>query len=157
MTTSRDQILNRLRAAQPELGAIETVSDHLPVVPLADPSQQGLLDRFVEQAELLASEVHLTTSSAEAIQLILGLVGEEERVLSWAFEHMPLPGLEDAFARHGIQVGAGRDRTVRVGLTGENKLGGTLAIQNVQNPLCIVDEQIRPFICGKASCKTYGY
>ena len=118
MSTSREKILSRLRAAQPELGAIETVSDHLPVVPLADLSPEGLLDRFVEQAELLASQVHSTKSPAEAIQLILGLLSEEERVLSWAFEHMPLPGLGDAFASHGIQVGGGRDGTVRVGMTG---------------------------------------
>jgi L-lactate dehydrogenase complex protein LldG len=118
MTTSRDRILSRLRAAQPELGAIETVGDHLPVVPQANPSPQGLLDRFVEQAELLASEVHLAKSPAEAIQLILGLLGEEERVLSWAFEHIPLPGLEDAFVTHAIQLAAGRDETVRVGITG---------------------------------------
>lgn len=118
MTTSRDQILSRLRAAQPALGTIETVWEHLPVVPLVDPSPLGLYNRFVEQARLLACIVHLPTSQVEAIQVILNLLGDERRVLCWDFAHIPLPGLEEAFAAHGILVSEGRDATVRTGITG---------------------------------------
>ena len=118
MTTSRDQILDRLRSAQPALGTIGVREKQLPVVPLANLSPRGLLNRFVEQASMLESVVHLPATESEAIQVILGLLGEQRRVLSWAFEHIPLPGLEEAFANDGIRVVEGRDATVRVGITG---------------------------------------
>ncbi|MGA7105137.1 MAG: hypothetical protein WBX49_07310, partial [Candidatus Deferrimicrobiaceae bacterium] len=91
MSTSRDQILSRLRAVQPALGAIETVGEYLPVVPRGDSSGPGLLDQFVEQARQLACEVHLPASPAAAIQMILDVLGEERRLLSWAFVDIPLP------------------------------------------------------------------
>ena len=118
MTTSRDLILDRLRSAQPALGTIETIEEQLPVVPLADLSPRGLLNRFVEQASLLESVVHLLATESEAVHVILGLLGGQRRVLSWALEHIPLPGLEEAFAKYGIQVAEEQDATVRVGITG---------------------------------------
>lgn len=117
MSASREQILSRLRAARPELGAVDPLEEHLPVVPLDDASMQGLFDHFVEQAELLDSVVHQPVSEDEAVQVVLGLLGEDHRVLSWAFEHIPLPGLEAALTEHGVQV-AERDSSLRVGITG---------------------------------------
>jgi L-lactate dehydrogenase complex protein LldG len=118
MSTSRDEILSRLRRVQPALGAIETEGGHLPVVPLGDLSGPGLLDRFVEQARRLACEVHLPATQAEAIQMILDVLGEERRLLSWDFDQIPLPGLAAAFAAQGIEATTGRDAAVRVGITG---------------------------------------
>jgi L-lactate dehydrogenase complex protein LldG len=118
MSSSRDQILSRLRAAQPALGSIESVEQHLPVVPRTDLDQQGLLDRFVEQAEILASVVHQPATQSEAIGVILDLIGDEQRVLSWSFEHIPLPGLAQVFSAHAIQAVQERDSNVRVGITG---------------------------------------
>jgi L-lactate dehydrogenase complex protein LldG len=118
MTTSRDKILSQLRATQPALGTVETVVERLPVVPLADLSPRGLLDRFVEQAKLLPCVVHVSDSDVEAIQVILALLGEERRLSSWALEHIPLPGLEEALSAHAIQVVASEDPTVQTGITG---------------------------------------
>lgn len=118
MSDSRAQILNRLRAASPSLGEIETESEHLPVVPRDDLSPHELVDRFVERARQLDSYIHLPSSQSEAIQLILDLLGDEHRVSCWAFSQIPLPGLEEAFTAHGIQVAEGRDATLRVGITG---------------------------------------
>lgn len=117
MTSSRDQILRRLQNIQPELGSIKAVREYLPVVPMADPSQLGLLNHFVEQARSLESVVHLPASQGEAIQVFLSLLGEERKLMSWAFEHIPLPGLEGAFQKHEIQIITGRDPSVRIGLT----------------------------------------
>lgn len=118
MSGSREQILSRLRAAQPDLGIIEAVEEHLPVVPLADISSQGLFNCFVERAEALDSAVHLPASEVEAIQVVLALIGGDRRVLSWAFERIPLPGFAAALDEQGIQVSTGRDASVRVGITG---------------------------------------
>lgn len=118
MSASREQILGRLRAARPELGAIEALEEPIAVVPLADTSSQGLFNCFVERAEALDSAVHLPASEGEAIQAILELIGEDRRVLSWAFDHIPLPGFAAALDERGIQVSTGRDAGVRVGITG---------------------------------------
>lgn len=118
MSTSRDQILSRLRAAQPALGTIDPEEKHLPVSPLTDLSLQGLLDRFVEQAENLASKVYLPASQEEAIQVILDLLGADRSILAWDYEHIPLPRLAEAFASQYIQIASQRDATVRVGVTG---------------------------------------
>jgi L-lactate dehydrogenase complex protein LldG len=118
MSDSRAQIINRLRAARPALGEIEAEFEHLPVVPRDDLSSQELVDRFVEQSRRLDSDIHMPSSQAEAIQLVLELLGEERRVCSWAFDQIPLPGLEGAFTAHGIQVVEGRDATLPVGITG---------------------------------------
>lgn len=118
MSDSRAQILNRLHAARPALGEIETESEHLPVVPRDDLSPKELVDRFVEQARLLDCDIHMPHSQSEAIQLILDLLDDELRVSSWAFSQIPLPGLEEAFTDHGIQIVEGRDATLRVGITG---------------------------------------
>ncbi len=118
MSSSREQILSRLRGARPELGHIEAFEKHIAVVPLADSSSTGLFNCFVEQAESLDSVVYLPTSEDEAVQVILELIGEDRRILSWAFEHIPLPGFANALAKQGVQVAAGRDASVRVGITG---------------------------------------
>lgn len=118
MSGSREQILSRLRAVQPELGIIEAVEEHMPVVSLVDTSSPGLFNRFVEQAESLDSVVHLPASEDEAIQVLLELIGEDRRILSWAFDHIPLPGFAAALGEQGIQIAASRDASVRLGITG---------------------------------------
>ena len=118
MSTSRDQILNRLSTAHPVLGTTEPGEKYIPVSPFVDQSSQGLLDRFVEQAKSLASMVYLPASQEEAIQVILDLLDGDHSVLAWDYEHIPLPGLAEAFASHDIQIAPQRDASVRVGITG---------------------------------------
>jgi len=118
MSTNRDQILNRLRAAHPALGTIEPGDKYLPVSPFMDQSPQGLLDRFVEQAKSLACMVYLPASQEEAIQVILDLLDGDHSVLAWDYKRIPLPGLAEAFTSQGIQIAPQRDASVRVGITG---------------------------------------
>lgn len=115
---SREKILKRLRSAQAKIAPAEAVQDHLPMVPAIDPAPAALLERFVEQARLLTCEVYLPADQDEATRLILDLLGEDRKMISWAFAHLPLPGLAEALAKNGIQVTAERDAGVRVGLTG---------------------------------------
>jgi L-lactate dehydrogenase complex protein LldG len=115
---SRDRIFNRLRKVRPVLGAIDDRDQYMPVVPYLGTGPQELLERFVQQAEQLSSVIYRPESHEAAIRLILEIIGEDRRILGWAFEHIPLPGLADALAEHDIRLAEGRDASVRVGLTG---------------------------------------
>jgi L-lactate dehydrogenase complex protein LldG len=117
-STSREKILSRLRAAQANIQPVEAVQDHLPMVPAIDPAPAALLELFVEQARLLTSEVYLPAGPDEAIRQILDLLGDDPKVMGWAFTHLPLPGLAEVLVEKGIQVSVERDAGVRVGLTG---------------------------------------
>jgi L-lactate dehydrogenase complex protein LldG len=118
MVTSREEILNRLRSVQPEVGDFEVTNDYLPVAPGMDRSPQGLLDLFVEVAQNLSCKVYLPANQSQAIQVILELLDDEQRLLSWDFENIPLPGLAEILSEHGIEISSGRDASVKVGLTG---------------------------------------
>ncbi len=118
MRKNRDEIMSRLDAAHPPLGAIEGGLERLSVVPMEHLSPQQTVDRFKEQARLLSSSVYVPASADEAIRLVMDLLGDDNRVMSWAFEHIPLPGLEAAFRTNSIRVVSARDETIRVGITG---------------------------------------
>jgi L-lactate dehydrogenase complex protein LldG len=118
MATSRDTILNKLRAAHQPYPDIEPLHHYLPVVPITDISDEGLVHRFVEQAEKLGSVVHRTSSEVEAINTIFDLVRDDNCVLSWSFEHISLPSLAATFEARNIKVADPRDPTIRVGITG---------------------------------------
>ena len=118
MRKSRDEIMGRLRAACPQLGAIEAGLEQLSVVPMDHLSPQQMVDCFIEQARLLSSDVYLPESADDAIDLVMDLLGNNKRVMSWTFEHIPLPGLEAALGAKSIQVVSNRDESVRVGITG---------------------------------------
>lgn len=118
MSASREQILNRLRAAQPLFEIIEAIDEPIRVTPTAEQSPDGLIDIFIEQSRLLSSVIHLPISQIDAIQVLMDLLGEDKSIFSWDFDHIPLAGLQDALTTHGIQVADERDATVRVGITG---------------------------------------
>lgn len=116
--TSRDTILNRLRAAQPPFADEPPPAEHLPVVPLNGSDRAALVDRFVTQAEALSSIVHRCASEDEARAIVLGILSPDDRVLCWEMAHIPLPGLSDALSRAGIAIAPQDDASVRVGITG---------------------------------------
>jgi len=103
---------------RPVLGTIDDSDQYLPVVPNLKTSPNELLERFVQQAEQLSSVVYQPEGKDEAIQIILDIIGDDRRFQSWAFEHIPVPGLADALADHDIRWAERRDAQVRVGLTG---------------------------------------
>jgi L-lactate dehydrogenase complex protein LldG len=118
MSKSRDKIMGRLRATRPQVGTSEVGLERLSVVPMEHLSPQHMVDRFVEQARLLNCKVQVCASTDDAIRLVMALLRDGNRVMSWAFEHIPLPGLEAAFEANNIQVVSARDKTIRVGITG---------------------------------------
>ena len=118
MTTSREQILSKLRAARPELGRFADSDQYLPVVPQLEASLQELIERFVQQAQQLSSVVYQPESQEEAIRLVLEIIAKDRRIMSWSFDHILLPGLEEALAAQAIQHTVEKDPGVRVGLTG---------------------------------------
>jgi hypothetical protein len=113
MPTSRDTILNKLRAARESVASYESVHDHLPIVPLDGDTPEVLVPRFIEQSQRLGAVVHSATSPADAIEALLDLIGGDAQVLCWPFEHIALPGLAEAFAVRGIAVAEPRDASMR--------------------------------------------
>jgi L-lactate dehydrogenase complex protein LldG len=118
MATSRENILNRLRAGQSALPGYVPAEHFLPMVPLPDSSPDALVERFRAQAQRLASTVHDAPSEAEAVETILSIISSDTSVLTWSFDHIPLAGLEEALWAHGIATAEARDASVRVGITG---------------------------------------
>jgi L-lactate dehydrogenase complex protein LldG len=118
MATSRENILNKLRAGQSALPGYVPAEHYLPMVPLPDSSPDALVERFAAQAQRLAGTVHDAPSEAEAVETILSIIGSDTSVLTWSFEHIPLVGLKEALWAHGIVTAEVRDASVRVGITG---------------------------------------
>src|SRR5687768_2385412 len=118
MATSRDTILNKLRAAQTAQSSVKPIESYLLMVPLADISPDALRARFITEAERIGSKVYEAASEDEAVSTVLQVIGPDLCVLSWPFEHIHLPGLADALIAHHIVAAEPRDASMRVGITG---------------------------------------
>ena len=124
--SSRDRILDTLRAARKPFTDLPPVEPRRPMVPVAETSPADLLARFTREAETLRAQVTVCDDPAAAAQHILSLIGDDRSVLSWDLAHIPLPGLGEALAGAGIQIAPSSDASVRVGITGaEAALAGT--------------------------------
>ena len=113
--TSRDKILGRLRAVPPPFADVPPITERALMVPMEG---QPLVETFVQRAKLLSVDVRQPDSDEEALEAILQIIGEDTRVLSWDFAHIPLAGLNTALQTRGISVADSRDADVRVGITG---------------------------------------
>lgn len=117
---SRARILGKLRerspARNPFSDAMPPVA-YRPVVPLADTSPTSLYGLFVVEAKKAGCVLHETTTSEEALVIVMELIGQDEAVSCWAPNHVPLPGLSEALDAASIRR-VGPDAAVRVGLTG---------------------------------------
>ena len=116
--TSREMILNKLRAARQPFADAPPAGEMIPVVPRDDTSPAALRARFVEAAEKLSATVTICPDPDAAIRHILDVIGSDTSILSWDLAHVPLPGLGAALADAGIAIAAAGDANVRVGLTG---------------------------------------
>jgi len=116
--TSRESILNKLRAARQPFADLPPAGGMIPVVPAGDTSPAALRARFTEAAEKLGCTVTHCADPAAAIAHIRDLIGNDSAILSWDLVHVPLPGLGEALADAGIAIAAPGDASVRVGLTG---------------------------------------
>lgn len=124
--SSRESILNRLRAvANPALN-IPDIPDPVRVVPLADTSPASLRDSFIAAAARVGVKLWPCADDGSALEHVLALIGDDKQIIAWDTEHIPLNGLAAALNDHGITPADVRDPTVRVGLTGvDAALAGT--------------------------------
>ena len=116
--TSRETILNKLRAARQPFTDLPPAGDMIPVVPADDTGPAALRARFIAAAEKLACTVTPCPDPDAATRHILGLIGNDSTILSWNLVHVPLPDMGAALADAGIAIAAAGDASVRVGLTG---------------------------------------
>ncbi len=113
--SARDNILQRLQAATMPFSDVEPISERREIVPM---DGVDLLERFVQKAEALSATVHQLTTEAEAIDIIVSIIGDDKTVLAWDYEHIPLPSLQATLEAKNITVADPRDSQVRVGITG---------------------------------------
>lgn len=106
MTTSRDKILNKLRAArQPFPDAPPRPKSYLPVTRLDDDSPPALLERFIAELERLNGQVTVVDDDAAARDCVLALLNgyNAPAVLTWDFQFIPVDGLEAVIRAAGIE------------------------------------------------------
>ncbi len=105
MSASRDRILERLRSAREGLPPAPPRPTHYrPVVALDDPSPAALLARFREELERVSGHVFVAADEAAALARLLALLAANDvrTVLTWDWQHMPLPGLARALQDAGV-------------------------------------------------------
>lgn len=105
MSAAREQILGRLRSARDGLPPAPPRPTHYHAVTvLEDESPAALLARFTAELERLDGEVFVAADEAAALARLLRLLAacEARTVLTWDWQHIPLPGLAAALATAGI-------------------------------------------------------
>jgi len=119
--SARDNILRRLRAAQPPAASPKSPEPRH-MIPLPAMSPQQLAEHFVAAAEGLGCHVYRLHDN-ELLEQLMELLEGERVVLGWAEDQLPLPGLPGYLQELGIDmlVPAAIDdvaATARVGITG---------------------------------------
>jgi L-lactate dehydrogenase complex protein LldG len=116
--SSRDDILNKLRAAHQPFTDVPPIENRRHMVVMKDISPAGLRARFVSEAEKLKCQIIQPIDDSAALETIRDLIGADQKILAWDFEYIPLSGLADMLTQTGIQVAGVTDSHVRVGVTG---------------------------------------
>ena len=116
--SSREETLSKIRGAQHPCEDVQRPDSRRHVVPVDDTSREALQTRFIEEATKLRCDVHLVNDSEAAIEKILEIIGDDQAVVSWSFDKIPVKGLQDALAQSAIEVISSDEPNVRVGLTG---------------------------------------
>jgi L-lactate dehydrogenase complex protein LldG len=107
MTSSRDRILSKLRAArQPFPDAPPRPKNYLPVTRLDGDKPAALLARFTQELERLNGEVYTARGDAATRDKVIELLLEHgaRSVLAWDFKYLPVKELDSALAEAGIEV-----------------------------------------------------
>lgn len=115
MMSTKNNILKRLRSGQKPFANIQPITEHNIIAPMDD---VDLLERFVQQAEALSTQVHQLDNEQSAIDTLMTIIGDDKTVLAWEFNHIPLANLRDHLQKYDIEVADSRDASVRVGITG---------------------------------------
>lgn len=116
MADSRTRILDRIRAGLKSNG--EQLRQHAALFPPPHPRGPYLaveeelddLELFRRELTALFGSVHLCESREAALARVVSILSEAhvDRVLAWAEEELPLPGLHAALLANGITVVGGR-------------------------------------------------
>lgn len=107
MTSSRDQILNKLRAArQPFPDAPSRPRQYKPVTQLDDESLDALIERFSDEMRQLKGESFVCEGNEAACDQVMRLLQAHEttHLLAWDFKYIPIDGLENAIRDAGITI-----------------------------------------------------
>ncbi len=120
MSDSRDRIFARLEKSSGPKFNIEPIDEYRPVVSVDDKSSEALRELFIQNAERLACLVYQVVDENEAIQTVIDLLKDAEKVSTWAQEEIPLPGLFAELDAAGITFSTQDNPRVRYGITGAN-------------------------------------
>ncbi|MCB9451138.1 MAG: lactate utilization protein [Anaerolineaceae bacterium] len=107
MTSSREKILRKLRAARtPFPDAPPRPKPYLPVTSLDDLSPEGLLARFTLEMERLQGQVFPVDSDDDAREKTVELLQSHDatHILAWHFTRIPVKKLRDAIEAAGITI-----------------------------------------------------
>jgi L-lactate dehydrogenase complex protein LldG len=107
MSSSRDTILNKLRAVRrPFDDAPPRPQTYLNVTVQDDESPDALLARFSKELGALTGEVYPVTGDEEARAKVLEVLEqfEAKSILAWDFSNIPVEGLEAAIRSTGIEI-----------------------------------------------------
>jgi L-lactate dehydrogenase complex protein LldG len=118
MTSARDRILGKLRAAQQPFKELPPAPPHRYMSRPKDVSAAALRARFTDELKKLSCIPSEHADAESALDYILGVVGEDKSVIGWDFAAIPLKGLKEALDKRGIAIAHHRDDKVRVGITG---------------------------------------
>lgn len=113
--SAREKILKRLRSANKPFMHVQPITERREMVPL---DNIDLIERFTQKAEALSAHVYRFDTESAAIDTILSLVGDDDSILAWDFEHIPLSSLQVSLESKHITIADPRDSGVRVGITG---------------------------------------
>lgn len=114
---SRDLILARLRSRHKPFPDVKPPEVYQPMTPL-EADREGLLKRFLEEAEALAAVTHQPKDEPAAIHTILEILEDDKSILAWDWPSIPLPGLKTALDEAQISVAEPDDPAPRVGVSG---------------------------------------
>lgn len=107
MSSSRDQILNKLRSARrPFIDAPPRPQTYLNVTVQDDETPDALLERFTLELTGLKGEVFPVDGDEGARAKVLELLEfhQAKSILAWDFSHIPVDGLESAIRAAGIEI-----------------------------------------------------
>jgi L-lactate utilization protein LutC len=107
MSSARETILNKLRnARRPFEDAAPRPQAYIPVIPVANPETSALVERFIQEMDLLKGKAFAVNGDAEARTLILDLLRQHnvDHILAWDYRYVPVDGLEGALREAGIRV-----------------------------------------------------
>ena len=123
--SSKNNILNRLRAAQQPFTEIQAVENRRKMVNLDEASLADLTTKFTAEAEKLGCYIYRAEDDQDALNKILSILDNTKESLAWEDDQLPFP-IKDALSEKNIAIANHDNTLVEVGITGVDAgLAGT--------------------------------